>query len=232
MFNMPVKKRIILFLLAAGLFAFLAVSHYGFLLPAGKNSPARQPAGESRADTENAPQPNTSSGNGKQGTAGIDGRPQKSPRGNAASDGKKVSPGKRAGSAGPAEDASPGGGEPSVTVSDIEKKYRPQFLALKAEYNARLNNLAARALNEYLSYKQNNQNPPVLSLVKKYLKAGSALEAECDRRFNALLARMEQDLVDAGLPLDLVNKAKREYESQKIQRKKQLIQSGLKFAGI
>ncbi len=118
-----------------------------------------------------------------------------------------------------------------VTVSDIEKRYRPKFLALKQEYDAKINNLAASGMNEYRTYKQNGENPPVIKLAQKYLGAGNALEDECDRRFNALLAQMKQDLLKANLPLNIVEKAKSEYRSQKINRKTQLIKNGLKFMG-
>lgn len=122
--------------------------------------------------------------------------------------------------------------ERSVTVSDIERHYRPQFLALEQIYNARLNNLAAQGISEYKSYKENGQNPPVLKLVRKYINAGNALEAECDRRVIALLDSMKQDLIAENLPTELVNKVQNDYSSQKAQRKKQLIQSGFRYAGL
>lgn len=226
--NMP-KAKIIAFTLIGGLLALVVVFNYFVTNTNHSEVPLKQP------NSQSGSQSGVTRERSAQGKSSDNKQPNNSVEGIEAERNRQESPTKA-----PPEKTGAGNQEPkvnrnaeqNVTVSDIEKKYRPQFLALKAEYNARLNNLAARALNEYLSYKQNNQNPPVLSLVKKYLKAGSALEAECDRRFNALLARMEQDLIDAGLPLDLVDKAKREYESQKIQRKKQLIQSGLKFAGI
>jgi len=124
------------------------------------------------------------------------------------------------------------GREQQAGVSAIEQKYRPQFSALKNEYDARINNLAAAGMAEYNSYKQSGKNPPVMQLVKKYLGAGQALEAECDQKFNLLLATMEQDLKAADLPLNIIKNAKDEYNAQKAARKKQLIQNGLKFAGI
>ncbi len=128
--------------------------------------------------------------------------------------------------------ARPGAGEPEVTVADIERRYRPRFQALKLEYDDKLKQLADAAVSEYRQYKESGQKPPVLELVKKYLAAGNALENECDRRFYALLDSMRRDLQEAGLPLELVEEAKKEYRTQKAQRKKQLIKAGLEFAGL
>lgn len=60
----------------------------------------------------------------------------------------------------------------NATVGDIEKKYRPKFAALQQEYDAKINSLAAAGMNEYMSYKNNNQKPPVAQLIRKYLNAG------------------------------------------------------------
>jgi len=121
--------------------------------------------------------------------------------------------------------------EKTVTVSDIEERYSPRFLALKDEFNGELNSLIVQGLEEYGTYQQNNIDPPLIKLVLKYLSLGRALEDECDRRFNNLVGQMKQELSANSLPVNLIKKAERQYENQKLQEKRQLIKNGMKYIG-
>lgn len=214
-------------LLAGGLALLFFLNNSPFMSPfiPGLKNPGDSSSGQYIKNNPSPIQPDTAPGKDSPGNAGETGQTAKQP-GETAPDSQGKAPGQ------PKDRVEPDTPEPAAAVNAIEQRYRPQFQALRQEYSAKINNLAAAGMNEYMSYKNSGQNPPVLKLVKKYIGAGNALEAECDQRFYALLARMKQDLQEANLPLDLVEQAKKEYSAQKAQRKKQLIKSGLQFAGL
>ncbi|MCF8011608.1 MAG: hypothetical protein K9L17_08830 [Clostridiales bacterium] len=122
--------------------------------------------------------------------------------------------------------------KPAITVEDIENKYKPEFTALREEYDAKIDNLINQALNEYRGYKEEGKDPPVLSLARKYIQSGNQLENECDKKFYNLLDKMKKELKKENLPLNIVEKAEKDYKDQKARGKKELIDKGLKFIDL
>ncbi|WP_018132218.1 hypothetical protein [Effusibacillus pohliae] len=104
----------------------------------------------------------------------------------------------------------------------IKAKYDPAFDQLQREASSRLDQIVAKGLDEY-RYSQATGSPSVQELVNKYSGAAKKLEASINNTFYQLLARMEHDLRQAGLPLDPARRVEAEYKASLQQKKAELI---------
>lgn len=110
---------------------------------------------------------------------------------------------------------------------EIEARYGALLLATASTYEGKLNNLMASGWNEYRASKNQGSNISLLSLAKKYIPAGYALEAECDAHFYAILDNFKAELKRNSLPTTAAELAAREYEKAKAARKKQILAKSL-----
>ena len=105
----------------------------------------------------------------------------------------------------------------------IVEKYTAELLALQGEYNGKVDALVSEAKIEYKKLPKAKRNEAKLTLGLKYLQKGSALEAECDSRVEAILMRLQAELSENNLPLNAVENLKTAYESQKNERRGKLL---------
>jgi len=118
---------------------------------------------------------------------------------------------------------------PAQIQNEIEKYYLSQLETTARTYEGKLNNLVAQGYNEYGSYKNQGKKVPVTSLARKYLSAGSALEAECDASFYTILNRFRENLKLYSLPTEIVDRAEEEYKKTKANRKRQLLSKAMQL---
>lgn len=111
----------------------------------------------------------------------------------------------------------------------IDDYYTARLQNLAASYESRLNGLVSEAFNEYQSDKNQGKDVSVVAMAFKYMSEGNALEKQCDAQFYPLLDEFEADLRKNNLPLDAAIKAKQEYESAKVNRKKELLSAAAKM---
>lgn len=111
----------------------------------------------------------------------------------------------------------------------IDDYYTARLQNLAASYESRLNGLISEAFNEYQSDKNQGKDVSVAAMAFKYMSEGNALEKQCDAQFYPLLDEFEADLRKNNLPLDAAIKAKQEYESAKVNRKKELLSAAAKM---
>ena len=105
----------------------------------------------------------------------------------------------------------------------IVDQYTAELLALQGEYNGKIDALVSEAKIEYKKLPKAKRNEAKLTLGLKYLQKGSALEAECDSRVEAILMRLQAELLENNLPLSAVETLRSAYESQKNERRGKLL---------
>lgn len=110
---------------------------------------------------------------------------------------------------------------------EIETRYINQLQETALSYEGKLNTLIACGWSEYQASRNQGQKQSVLSLAKKYIGKGNALEAECDARFYAILNDFKSELVFNSLPTTTAEAAGKEYEKAKASRKRQLLVKAL-----
>ncbi|MEG3070158.1 MAG: hypothetical protein RQM92_04370 [Candidatus Syntrophopropionicum ammoniitolerans] len=80
---------------------------------------------------------------------------------------------------------------------------------IQGEYEGELNSLIGAARDEYRQ--SGGSLAEARDLLAKYRATGEALEADCDQRFNAILAEMEAELQTNNLPTGAVAYARSAY---------------------
>ncbi len=111
----------------------------------------------------------------------------------------------------------------------IEARYIARLQKIAGGYEGRLYGLVGQAWNEYITAKKQGQNISVISLARKYMAAGTALEKQCDAEFYATLDEFRTELLKNSLPLDTVIQAQREYERVKAARKRHILTAAAKL---
>ncbi|WP_066634926.1 hypothetical protein [Desulfolucanica intricata] len=114
-------------------------------------------------------------------------------------------------------------------LQQIKNKYKSKLISLQGEYENRLNGLLETAKAEYRVVKEGGSNSEVAVLAQKYIGAGRALEADCDRKFNTIVNNMEAELKRNGLSTDIVQTVRQGYEQAKSERRKYLMGKALKY---
>jgi len=118
---------------------------------------------------------------------------------------------------------------PSPEQAAIEAYYLARLETICRSYEGRLNGLIGQAQDEYTSARRQGQKVSVISLAKRYLAAGNALEKQCDADFYAVLADFKAELRKNSFPLDKPREAQKEYEQTKAARKRQIITAAAKM---
>lgn len=125
--------------------------------------------------------------------------------------------------AAPANETSNTKPETKLVIQDeISQKYEAQFRQLQSVALSRLDTLFSAAIQEYNQAKKAGTLNRA-ELAKKYIQAGTTLEANLDNQFYSVLSKMEAELKANNLPTDVVGVYKNEYEQAKSDKRAQLL---------
>lgn len=118
-----------------------------------------------------------------------------------------------------------------ITPRQLEKaildKYQAAFLTMKQGYESEIHRMISRAKMEYEALSEQEKKKAKVTMALKYLKLGNALEDACDDSFNKVLEQMQRELAENGLPVNAVKEAKTQYEKEKSERRKLLMDKAL-----
>lgn len=102
------------------------------------------------------------------------------------------------------------------TVSPAVQQIIADIYLLRAEYINKLDLLIAEGLKEVNAIPKEKRTLAVkLELMNRYLARGEAMEAECDARLDALLAKMTEQLRADGSDTSLADEARALYAQEK-----------------
>lgn len=114
-----------------------------------------------------------------------------------------------------------------ITQDEINNKYKPQFNHLQNVALSRLDTLYSAAIQEYVQgSKAGKMNRS--ELIRKYIQAGTMLEANVDSQFYSALNAMQAELIADNLPTDIVGVYKSGYEKAKSDKRSQLLSKAQK----
>lgn len=123
-----------------------------------------------------------------------------------------TSPAVPTGTTAPAATAAPA----ASTVSPAVQQIIADIYLLRAEYINKLDLLIAEGLKEVNAIPKEKRTLTVkLDLMDRYLARGEAMEAECDARLDALLAKMTEQLRADGGDTSLADEARALYVQEK-----------------
>ena len=114
-------------------------------------------------------------------------------------------------------------GQSESIEKQIIEKYRAQSIALKNESLGQIKALAVQAANEYKNLPEKNKSSAALQLAKQYMSKGKTIEAQCDEKFNAIIANMKAELKRNNLPTTAAEEALKQYEAEKSAQRAQLL---------
>ncbi len=103
--------------------------------------------------------------------------------------------------------------------SKLQEKLAQIYL-LRSSFSGRLDSLVAQAKQEYINREKGKD---ALSIAKKYLNQGAALEKQCDAQMEALLAEIKSELERTGGDTSLVSEIRGAYQSEKSVKKAALL---------
>ncbi|MER2105646.1 MAG: hypothetical protein ABS949_01790 [Solibacillus sp.] len=116
----------------------------------------------------------------------------------------------------PAEDEKP-------TVATIKANYAGSFAALEGQARGRLNGLIGQAKAEYSAKVANGETINYSYFYQKYYGAATGMEATIDGAFEALYAKLQQDLTANGYDGSHASSFRTQYESAKSSLRSQLL---------
>jgi len=106
---------------------------------------------------------------------------------------------------------------------EIVRQYVPKFQALEYEANKRLDELFAAAMKEYRQQKGRG-NSNIAELARKYIQAGSLLEANVDSQFSLMLTSMEADLIANQQSTVMIEEIQKEYNHAKAKKRADILE--------
>ncbi|AHM57304.1 hypothetical protein EAL2_c20230 [Peptoclostridium acidaminophilum DSM 3953] len=104
------------------------------------------------------------------------------------------------------------------TKESIVAKYRGRLEALRGASYGQINSLLGQAKGEYLSYPAEEREEVKYQIALKYMRLARGAESAVDARFNAIVGELEAELKRNGHATDAVDKARREYKTEKRER--------------
>lgn len=113
---------------------------------------------------------------------------------------------------------------PTHSAEEVKGKYRQSFESLEVQANNKLNNLIARAYDEYTEKKNNGESISYSYFYSKYKNALDALEAQTDKAFLTIYDTLINDLTSLGYDPAKATVFKEEYERTKNSQKHVLLQ--------
>jgi len=109
-----------------------------------------------------------------------------------------------------------------MSEEEIINQYVPQFRSLEKTAASRLDALFAAALQEYRQQKQAG-TLNLSELARKYIQAGTRLEANVDGQFYASLNAMQAELEANNQSTAVIAEIKQEYAAAKAQKRAELL---------
>jgi hypothetical protein len=116
------------------------------------------------------------------------------------------------------------GKKQTVTVESIKAAYRPVFVSLEAQANAKVDSLVSAAYSEYKTMKENGESVSVTYFYRKYSAAGKELESMTDQTFKYVYESLESELKKQGFSAKEAREFKTQYENSKTAREAALIE--------
>jgi hypothetical protein len=111
-----------------------------------------------------------------------------------------------------------------VTAASIVEKYRPSFINLQQQANAKIDALVAHAFAEYQAKKSNNEEISFTYFYRKYNTAAKELEVKTDAAFETIYQALEAELTKHGFSTSHAQEFRDAYEQEKAARRNALIQ--------
>ncbi|TWI59919.1 hypothetical protein [Halalkalibacter nanhaiisediminis] len=144
-----------------------------------------------------------------------------SSQGSTQSNGREISSGTQ--SASPSNSSQGGSGTSeqnssgkTESVTSIKNRYFPQFQQLEWEQNGKLEALAQRAFEDYITSERGHFD------AGKYRSQASALQSSADSAFYSKYGKMQDELVANGHSRQAAANFKQSYESKKASREREL----------
>lgn len=109
-----------------------------------------------------------------------------------------------------------------ISEEEIINQYAPQFRSLENSAASRLDALFAAALQEYRQQKQAG-TLNLSELARKYIQAGTMLEANVDGQFYASLNALQAKLEANNQSTAVIAEIKKEYAAAKAQKRSELL---------
>ncbi len=106
----------------------------------------------------------------------------------------------------------------------IEAKYRTILSGLEIAYRTELQRLFSSARQDYLAANNGTKDISLTRLAAEYMNAVRNLENMADNNFANVLDDMKSELKQYNLPMDLAKQAEQEYDEQKSQMRKKMLQ--------
>jgi len=100
----------------------------------------------------------------------------------------------------------------------IVAKYRGRLEALRGASYGQINALLGQAKGEYLSYPAEEREEVKYQIALKYMRLARGAESAVDGRFNAIVGELEAELKRNGHTTEAVERARKEYKSEKRER--------------
>ncbi len=116
----------------------------------------------------------------------------------------------------------------TLTEQEIAKLFTPAFQNMRVSYIDKMESLVDKAKAEYLAIPEAERESNKLSLGFKYMELGEEMEKQCDAEFNEALDLLKSQLQKSGSDMTLADTAKLEYEQQKYDLKKILVDKVVK----
>lgn len=113
--------------------------------------------------------------------------------------------------------------EEKPTVASIKGKYAGSFAALEGQAHSRLGGLIGQAKAEYSAKVANGETVNYSYFYQKYYGAATGMEASIDGAFEALYAKLQQDLTANGYDASHASSFRTQYESAKSSLRSQLL---------
>ncbi|MBB6638166.1 hypothetical protein [Cohnella thailandensis] len=111
--------------------------------------------------------------------------------------------------------ASPKPSEPSSEEKALRSKYEGQFSSLRSSCLAKVDKLSGEVVSYIKSAKASSEEVTVSDLQKQFMSDIAGAEADCDKRFEAILASAKKEYAEAKLGTDDLDGWSKEYSASK-----------------
>lgn len=102
------------------------------------------------------------------------------------------------------------------TKDEIISKYMAQIYSLQSEFNSRAEATIKQGARYYESMKAHPQDPIARAkTITHFTPIVRGLEAECDSRFEKIVARLQKDLEAAKVDTDIIGTIRETYKNEK-----------------
>lgn len=127
------------------------------------------------------------------------------------------------------EQEAPSEEPPRVSIDEILPRYTEGLTVLKDVAERQLDELIDNLVEEYYALTPDERSKIMVktTLATKYVALAKDLERRIDDIFYHMIGELEAELVDHELPLSVAGDLRDEYEDQKVERQKELLQKAM-----